>query len=142
MIRPPAAPSIVVDTNIFVAAAFRRHGDASRILAEVRAGRLRLIWNDATRRETCHVLEQIPPISWAPFAALFREEHRHRGEINPGWFGQVRDPADRVFAALAYATGATLITRDDDLLAVRSGVSISILTPSEFLARRPDRQTR
>jgi len=126
-------PRVVLDTNVFVAAAFRPRSHAARIVEAAREGRLRLIWNEATRRETRRILDRIPPISWEPFADLFREENRHRGRINPDWFGQVDDPADRVFGALAYAAGATLITQDDDLLDGRSNVGVPILTPTEFL---------
>ncbi len=124
---------VVLDTNVFVAAAFNPRSHAGRIVDAVRAGRLRLIWDEPTRRETRRLLERIPPISWAPFSALFRAENRHAAAVNPAWFGQVRDPADRKFGALAYAAGATLITQDDDLLSVRSNVAVPIATPAEFL---------
>ena len=127
---------VVLDTNVFVAAAFNPRSDAARIVDAVREGRLRLVWSEGTRRETRRVLEQIPPISWTPFADLFRDEMRYRGKLNPAWFGQVRDPADRKFGALAYAAAATLITQDDDLLRVRSNGAVPILTPAEFLGRR------
>jgi predicted nucleic acid-binding protein len=127
------APRVVLDTNVFVAAAFNPRSHAARIVETVREGRLRLVWNEATRRETRRILDRIPPISWEPFADLFREEDRHRGRVNPDWFGQVDDPDDRVFGALAYAAGATLVTQDDDLLEVRSNVGVPILTPTEFV---------
>ena len=126
-------PRIVLDTNVFVAAAFNPRSHAARIIDAVRDGQLRLIWNEATRRETRGILERIPPISWDPFAELFREENRHCDPVDPGWFGHVRDADDRKFGALAYAAGATLITQDDDLLEGRSNVSVPILTPAEFL---------
>jgi predicted nucleic acid-binding protein len=129
-------PRVVLDTNVFVAAAFNPRSHAAQIVGAVREERLRLVWKEATRRETRRILERIPPISWDPFADLFREENRHRASINPGWFGQVRDPDDRVFAALAYAAGATLITQDGDLLERRSNVDVPILTPAEFLRLR------
>lgn len=128
---------VVLDTNVFVAAAFRPDGHAARIVEAVREGRLQLIWNEATQRETRRVLGRIPPISWSPFADLFREENRHRGTVRAGWFGQVRDVADRKFGALAYAAGATLITQDEHLLEVRSNVRVPIVTPAEFVHRNP-----
>ena len=123
---------VVLDTNVFVAAAFNPRSHAARIVEAVREGRLRMIWNDATRRETRRILDRIPPISWEPFADLFREENRYSDRVDPGWFGHVDDPDDRVFGALAYAAGATLITQDDDLLDGRSNVGVPILTPTEF----------
>lgn len=129
------ASPVVLDTNVFVAAAFNPRSRAARVLDAVRDGRLRLIWDEATRRETRRILELIPPISWEPFADLFHDEDRHRGAVNPEWFGHVSDPDDRKFGALAYAAGAALITQDDDLLKVRSGVGVPILTPAEFVER-------
>ena len=126
-------PRVVLDTNVLVAAAFSPRCHAAWIVEAVREERLQLVWNEATRRETRHVLDRIPPISWEPFSDLFREENRYRGRVNPGWFGHVDDPDDRVFGALAYAAGATLITQDDDLLEGRSNVGVPILTPTEFL---------
>ena len=123
---------VVLDTNVFVAAAFNPGSHAARIVDAVRDGRLQMIWSEDTRRETRRVLEQIPPISWTPFADLFREANRHPGTVNPGWFGQVRDPTDRKFGALAYAADATLITQDEHLLEIRSNVGVPILTASEF----------
>jgi len=126
---------VVLDTNVFVAAAFHPGSRAARIVDAVRCGHLRLVWNEATRREARRILERIPPIPWTSFADLFREEDKHDDAVKPEWFGQVKDPADRVFGALAYAAGATLVTQDDDLLAARSSVAVSILTTSEFVAR-------
>ena len=74
-------------------------------------------------------------MAWEPFADLFREENWHCSPVNPGWFGHVCDPDDRKFGALAYGAGATLITQDEDLLEVRSNVSVPILTPVEFTDR-------
>ena len=124
---------VVLDTNVFVAAAFNPRSHAARIIDAVREERLRLVWNEATRRETREIIERIPPISWEPFADLFRDENRHRDPVNAGWFGHVRDPDDRKFGALAYAAGSTLITQDEDLLEGRSNVDVPILTPTEFL---------
>ena len=126
-------PRVVLDTKVFVAAAFNPESHAARVIQAVCEGRLRLIWSEVTRRETRGVLKRIPPISWEPFEDLFREENRHGERVNPGWFGHVKDPDDRVFGALAYAAGATLLTQDEDLLEVRSGVNVPILTPAEFV---------
>jgi predicted nucleic acid-binding protein len=51
--------SVVVDTNVFVAAGFNAASDAARVLASVRAGTLRMVWDDATRRETEYILGKI-----------------------------------------------------------------------------------
>ena len=126
-------PRVVLDTNVFVAAAFNPRSHAARIIDAVREGQLQLVWNEATQSETQRTLERIPPIAWEPFADLFRTENRHRDPVNPRWFGHVRDPDDWRFGALAYAAGASLITQDDDLLEGQSNVNVPILTPTEFL---------
>jgi 5-carboxymethyl-2-hydroxymuconate isomerase len=128
--------TIVVDTNTFVAAAFNKTSDSARILDAVRAGVLRLVWDEATRRETSRILQKIPPISWDDFAGLFRDGDRYTGEIHPDQYGHVPDPDDRKFLALAEAAGATLITQDADLLASRERARVPVLAPGEFWARR------
>jgi len=69
------------------------------------------------------------------FVDLFDEGRRHGGTIDPEGISYVPDPADRVFAALAEATGAALITNDEDLLARRDEADATIVTPVEFLGR-------
>jgi predicted nucleic acid-binding protein len=127
--------SVVLDTNVFVAAGFNPHSASARIIEAVRDGRLRLVWTDATRAETRAVLQQIPPLSWQPFAALFRPSDRFTGGIPIGEFADVPDPADRKFAALAAAANAVLVTADDHLLRVRDRTDIEILMPDEYWAR-------
>jgi predicted nucleic acid-binding protein len=125
-----------VDTNVFVAAAFKRDSASARILEQVRAGDLRMVWNDATRRETQRILSKIPPISWSDAAELFREEDRFQGATSPEKFDYIPDADDRKFAALAEAAGAVLITNDDHLLSNRERAEFEILTPAEYWKRR------
>jgi predicted nucleic acid-binding protein len=126
---------IVADTNVFVAAGFNPRSASARILSAVRNGRLQLIWNEATRRETEKILRQIPRLSWEKFADLFRPEGEFLGKVDPEAFGFIPDPDDRKFAALGAAANAPLITNDNHLLAYRDVAGIEILTPQEFLAR-------
>jgi 5-carboxymethyl-2-hydroxymuconate isomerase/predicted nucleic acid-binding protein len=133
--RAEAAPAVVIDTNSFVAAAFNPGSHSARVIEAVRAGRLRLVWNDATRREIEYVVHKIPPISFEPFAALFRPEDRYEGETHPERYGHVPDPDDRKFLALAEAAGATVITQDDHLLAGRERAQVPVLRPGEFLEK-------
>jgi len=128
--------TVVLDTNVFVAAGFRTKSDSARILRAVRATDLRMVWDEETRRETRRVLERIPPLSWADVADLFRNEDRWPTTTDPGRFGQVPDATDRKFAALAHASGAVLISQDDDLLAHPERIDVLVLTPSEFLSDR------
>lgn len=136
---PPVADSarmaVILDTNVFVGAGFTPRSHSARLVDAVRDGRLQLLWNDATRRETERILRQIPRLSWDHVAPLFSEENRFTGETNPADFGYVPDPADRKFAALADAAGVPLVTSDQDLLQGRERASVPILTPAEFVRR-------
>ncbi len=125
--------AVVLDTNIFIAAAFNRGSHSARIIEAVRQGQLRMLWNEQTRRETEHLLRKIPRLSWEEFCGLFQEKGRYQGEIDPEQFSFVADWENRKFAALAEAAGATLVTQDQDLLSVKSLTRMPILTPREFI---------
>lgn len=124
---------VVLDTNVFVAAGFRAGSASARIVALVRAGRVRLAWDDATRGETEAVLRRIPPLDADAFVDLFAPEGRCDGAGDPAACAVVPDPGDRKFAALAAAAGAVLVTNDDDLLGVRDRLDALVLTPAAFL---------
>jgi predicted nucleic acid-binding protein len=126
---------IVVDTNVFVAAGFNPRSASARILAAVREGRLRLIWNEPTRRETELILRRIPRLKWEEVADLFRPEGEFTGPVAPEAFGLIPDPDDRKFAALSAAANVPLVTNDNHLLAHRNTLGIEVLTPREFLER-------
>lgn len=127
--------SVVLDTNVFVAAAFEASTSSGRIVDAVRAGRLRLVWAESTRAENERVLRKIPPIDWEPFEDLFTEAGRCGDELDLDGVSYIPDPTDRKFAALSKATGATLVSNDDHLLAQRNRGKTPILTPSEFWNR-------
>ena len=126
-------PRLVLDTNVWVAAAFRPSGSAGTVVARIRRGELRLVWDDATRGETEAVVRRIPPLSWDRVAPLFRAEDRFAGRVDVAPFDAVPDPADRRFAALAAAADATLLTSDHHLLDGRDSSAARILTPREFV---------
>jgi predicted nucleic acid-binding protein len=126
---------IVVDTNVFVAAGFNPKSASARILAAVRAGRLRLIWNEPTRRETEMILRRIPRLDWEKVADLFQPEGEFKGPVDPEAFALITDPDDRKFAALSAAANRPLVTNDDHLLAHRNTIGVDILTPRAFVTR-------
>ena len=130
-----SAPAVVLDTNVLVAAGFRRGSASARVLDAVRRGALRLVWDGATRRETERIVRKIPPLSWDAVAPLFRPADEWTGPTDPRAFALVPDPDDRKFAALAAAAGATLVTMDDHLLADRDRLAATVLTPGELLRR-------
>src|SRR6266851_4209473 len=129
---------IVLDTNVFVAAGFNPRSHSARLVQAIRDGRMRLIWDDATREETEYIVRRIPRLSWSSIADLFREENRFHGEIHPDDFGDVPDPADRKFAALADAAQVPLVTSDVGLLNARAHSAVAVVKPGEFVRRCGD----
>jgi predicted nucleic acid-binding protein len=127
-------PTVILDTNILVAAGFKRGSGAARIVDAIRRGDCRMVWNDATRRENEAVLRRIPPLDWEEFSVLFDPEGEFKGFTAPDLFGRIEDPEDRKFAALAAATGAIVISSDSHLLSCRDELPITVLTAREFLA--------
>ena len=131
-------PLVVVDTNVFVAAGFSPRSASAKILSAIRAGRLRMAWNEDTRRETQYIVSKIPRLSWRDAAEHFRDEDRFDGETNPAAFAHIPDPDDRKFAALAQAAGAGLVTNDEHLLGSCERADVAVLTPREFWKRTGD----
>lgn len=129
MFIPPA----VIDTNVFVGAAFNPSSHSARITDALHRGELVLVWNRATRSETLRILAQIPPVDEQPFAELFGESGHYTGATSPGRFEAIPDPEDRKFAALADATGTVVVSSDSDLTGVRDRLDIVVRTPSEFV---------
>ena len=124
---------VILDTNIFVASAFNKRSHSARIIEAIRKGQFTLVWNEQTRRETARIVQKIPPIRWEAIEDLFDEQHCFTATTHPEHFSYVPDPDDRKFAALATASGATLITQDSDLLDVRDQIAAQVLTPGEFM---------
>ena len=123
---------VVLDTNVFVAAGFKLRSASAKIVGAVKQRRLRMVWNDATRREIERIMQQIPPLRRLDVAQLFRPEDRFAGATDPERFAFVPDPDDRKFAALAHAAEATLITSDEHLLQQRDRIDVPVLTPGAF----------
>jgi len=132
---PPASTPVVIDTNVFVGAAFKPESGAGLVVQAVREGRVRMPWSDATRGEIEAVVTKIPPISWSAIRDLFRAEDRVQGSPDESELDWVGDPNDRKFAALARAAGAILVSNDDHLLARREEASITVLTSGEYVRR-------
>jgi uncharacterized protein len=131
---------VVIDTNVFVAAGFNPRSASARILAGIREGRFRLIWDAPTRREPEMILRRIPRLDWESIADLFRPEGEFTGPVDPEAFAVIEDPDDRKFAALSAAARAPLVTSDKHVLA--NAVGIEAVTPTAFLARENSRPMR
>ena len=131
----------MLDTNVFVAAGFNPRSHSAALVEMVRDGSLHLAWDEATRAETRHVLERIPPLDWAKVAALFDAGRRFADAAPPPPFAAIGDPSDRKFAALAQRADAPLVSSDSDLLSVRAVLPVRVHTPAEaralFAARSP-----
>lgn len=125
-----------MDTNVFVAAGFKRESHSARIVGLIREGAWRLIWSDSTRREIEHVIGRIPVLSDDVLEGVFLEENCCKGKLDETPFTYILDPADRKFAALAVTAEVPLISSDDHLLAWRDRISVPVLTPGEFLGLR------
>ena len=121
----------VLDTNVFVAAAFNSRSASARVIAAVREGRLQLIWNGSTRREVELILRQIPPLAGRDLTVLFNSEGKFGGPTDPQTFAEIPDPDDRKFAALSAAAKRPLVTSDKHLLQ-HNAYRIEILTPGAF----------
>ena len=129
MMRPRRA---VFDTNIFVAAAFNEQTLSALLVRHARAGRILLIWNRNTRRETERTIAKIPPVHRFSLEGLFLTEGRFDKPTNAQKFTYVLHVPDRKFAALALAAKAPLVTRDTDLLNTRDQGRAVVFTPEEF----------
>jgi predicted nucleic acid-binding protein len=123
---------VVIDTNVFVGAAFNPSSHSAALVRAVREQRLSMPWSDDTRAEVERVLRKIPPLSWSDFQGLFRAGEHHPGSPDERGLAWVADPDDRKFAALARAVGAVLVSNDEHLLARRAEATITVLTPHEY----------
>lgn len=124
----------MLDTNVFVAAGFNPGSHSARLVAAVRAGALRMAWCAATAGETRAVLDRIPRLAWAAVAALFQPAEERADPLTTAHLAIIPDPADRIFAALAEAAGATLVSSDAHLLRCRAELPVRVLTPREYWA--------
>jgi uncharacterized protein len=127
----PQSP-VVLDTNVFVAAGFNPQSASARIVAAVKRGQIRMVWNDATRREIERIMHRIPPLRAHAMAEYFRPADRVTATIHPEWFAAIPDPDDRKFAALAYAAGAILISNDAHLLHYQGSLEVTVYPPGVF----------
>jgi predicted nucleic acid-binding protein len=136
-VTEPESPSregtVVLDTNVLIAAAFRPDSHSGRLVQAVREGRYRLVWNEPTRRESERLMRRIPPISWSDVAGIFRDENHFTGPVDAAAFGNVPDPDDRKFAALAAAAQATLVSLDTHLLGAELGERPVVMRPGQVL---------
>lgn len=121
----------VLDTNVLVAAGFRPGSASGRLAAAVVDGSLVNLWRATTRAEAERLFATIPPLRRQGTAAFFPEAGRYDGLFDPAAYPEVPGRIDRVFAALAGATGAPLVTADGPLAAGARTHGVPVLSPAE-----------
>ncbi|MDB5186154.1 MAG: hypothetical protein JWL85_677 [Candidatus Saccharibacteria bacterium] len=127
---------VVIDTNVFIAAAFNPHSSAAQVIEAAQEGTLKIVWDEKTKHETQKLVTQIPMTrkKWPKFEKLFQGSVKHHTKIAPEAFKDtVKDRDDRKFAALAKDTGAIIVTNDDDLLGTKNQTGLTVMTPGEFV---------
>src|SRR2546428_2496118 len=100
--------AVVLDTNVFVAAGFNRRSASAKIVDAVRQGRLRVGWNDATRREIERIMKQIPPLRAQAGARAFCSPGRLTTLAPPAPVSHVPPPPDSHFSPPAPPARAIL----------------------------------
>ena len=131
--KPTTPIRAILDTNVFVAAGFKKSSVSAGLLTAVRTGHIQMIWAPETRDETRRLLTKIPPLSWDAAADLFTADGQFTEPLDLGATMFVTDPQDRKFAALSLQSGAVLVSSDDDLL--RHADRLDVLNPGAFQIR-------
>ncbi len=128
--------TVVIDTNVFLAAAFWR-GTGRRCWALcVSRGYPIAVSDDILgeySRKAAVLGEKFPEVNPGPFLRWIQTECP-RFEPNPLGKQRSRDASDDMFLACALASNASfLITRDPDLLALRKPFGITVINDEDFL---------
>ncbi len=126
---------IIVDTNVFVGAAYNASSASRRILDACRSGEYKLVITRQIRREYDRMF---------PRAIRDREQLRRTFDlidqaevVEAGLTPRVvrEDPDDDKFFAAAWAGGVdVIISNDHGLLEIDGAEGIRVLRPSEFLS--------
>ncbi len=136
----PPPPRVVLDTNLLIAAYFNPRSASHALLEEARAGRVRVLWSDAVRREATRILGNVvraaggagrPALS---LDDLYRAENRVSDP--PPIRAVAEDPDDDKLLACAVGGGADLlVTNDRHLLQFQTFQGVAVVTPSEARKR-------
>ena len=130
--------NVVADTNVIVSAIFWP-GDSRRCLSLWAKRRFHLAITVSIFEEYSEIAHRmarkIPAVNPEPWLDwIERKAQVH--EPMPLGKQRSRDADDDLFLACALACGANvIISRDDDLLALKKPFGIEIVTPRQFLAR-------
>lgn len=134
---------VVVDTNVLISALIKPDGSPGMILRLLQRGKYRLLYSPTTLKELENVLQRPYFRKYIQEAdvALFLTAVQVRGAkiVPTKKLDVVRDVKDNPFLELALAGEADiLITGDKDLLVLNPFQGITIIPPSDFLARFVD----
>lgn len=132
-------PTVVLDTNVFVAAFWNKRSASADILRACAEGRVHVYYTQQIRREIFLILRNI------------RSPERYRNEVEailsrgtevsaPGELSVVEDdPEDDKFLECALISEADyLITNDDHLLRIGAFGKTRIVRPAEFRKSMPE----
>lgn len=130
--RPAAR--LVLDTNVFVAAAYKPDSSSRRLLDAVVAGRAILLISPPVFAEYRHVLPNA--VRSANAEEQVRDWIAHAEPVKTGRGRRVvkADPSDDKFVTLALAGRAdAIVSGDDHLLALAGKLAVPVLRPGEAM---------
>lgn len=120
---------------MLVAAGFRPDSASGRLVAAARDGRLLPLWTDATRGEVERILSRIPPLRDFDRSALFPEAGRVAAPLAVEAVAGANGIIDQTLAALAFSTGAPLVTADRLLVEAATSSRVTALSPADAVRR-------
>ena len=131
--------TVVIDTSVFLAAAFWR-GTARKCWALCAFRRHSIAVTEDIlaeyRRKALVLAKHVPQVDPSPFLRWIENECP-RFTPSPLGKQRSRDPSDDMFLSCALASQASyLITRDQDLLVLGKPFGVSVVTNEEFLNLR------
>jgi putative PIN family toxin of toxin-antitoxin system len=129
--------TVVLDTNTFISAGWHTHAHARRIFAVLARRRFKIA-------VTAEILAEYQGVSNRPmfagknYAGLLAWVEKFAVLVQPVPLGKQRsrDTKDDIFISCALAAEAkTIISSDNDLLALGKPFGIEIIHPTQFIAR-------
>jgi len=135
--------SAVFDSTILVSAFLTPHGLCDQLLSLARRGAFDLYLSDDILAETQEVLlererirQRYPYTDEQPIRFCHSVRHSfHLVKDPPPVSGVVRDPNDDMVIACALAAGVSyVVTRDPDLLTLKTYQAVQMISPEEFIS--------
>ncbi len=133
MPTPTDLVTVLLDTNVFLAAYWNPHCASARVIGACVEGRLRCVYTEPVRREVSRLLAQVK-VS-AEYMRRLEPFWERAVKVDPVSVDEVQidDPDDRKFLEAAAGSEADfLATNDDHLLRVGYLGRTEILTPGSL----------